>query len=40
MMAATIFGASKARILQYANSGDITGEKSSVVGYGAAVYYK
>jgi MEMO1 family protein len=40
MMAAAMLGALKARILRYANSGDITGEKSSVVGYGAAVYYK
>jgi len=27
-------------ILRYANSGDITGDKSAVVGYGAAVFYK
>jgi hypothetical protein len=40
MLAAGKLGATKSRILQYANSGDITGEKSSVVGYGAAVYYK
>ena len=40
MLAAGKLGATKSRILQYANSGDITGERSSVVGYGAAVYYK
>ncbi len=40
MLVAGRLGAAKSRILQYANSGDITGEKSSVVGYGAVVYYK
>lgn len=30
-------GATKAEILKYATSGDITGDKSAVVGYGSAV---
>jgi len=39
MLAAKKFGAQRCDILQYANSGDVTGEKQSprgVVGYGAA----
>ncbi|MCK4972648.1 MAG: AmmeMemoRadiSam system protein B, partial [Candidatus Heimdallarchaeota archaeon] len=32
-------GRTKARLLQYATSGDSSGDKSSVVGYGAAVFY-
>ncbi|OGP90072.1 MAG: AmmeMemoRadiSam system protein B [Deltaproteobacteria bacterium RBG_19FT_COMBO_43_11] len=40
MMAAQKMGANKAKFLKYANSGDVTGDKSSVVGYTAAVYYK
>ncbi len=32
--------ADKAHLLKYANSGDVTGDKSSVVGYAAAVYCK
>ena len=34
--AATKLGASTARILRYADSGDVSGDKSSVVGYMAA----
>jgi AmmeMemoRadiSam system protein B len=34
--AATRLGASSARVLQYADSGDVSGDKSSVVGYMAA----
>jgi MEMO1 family protein len=32
--------ADKAHLLKYANSGDVTGDKSSVVGYAAAAYCK
>jgi AmmeMemoRadiSam system protein B len=38
MMAATTMGASSAKLLRYANSGDVTGDKQSVVGYGAAMF--
>jgi hypothetical protein len=44
MVAAMIYaermGANQARVLKYANSGDITGEDSNVVGYGAAIFVK
>jgi len=33
-------GANKSEILHYANSGDVTGDKSGVVGYMSAVLYK
>lgn len=33
-------GANKAEVLKYANSGDITGDKSRVVGYSADVFVK
>ncbi|MFQ5789772.1 MAG: AmmeMemoRadiSam system protein B [Acidobacteriota bacterium] len=33
LMAARTLGAGKARVLRYADSGDITGDKSEVVGY-------
>lgn len=36
MVAAERLGANSARLLQYANSGDVTADKSRVVGYGAA----
>jgi AmmeMemoRadiSam system protein B/AmmeMemoRadiSam system protein A len=36
MIAAERLGANQAIILKYANSGDVTGDKSQVVGYGAA----
>jgi len=39
MLVAKKMGADKAQLLKYANSGDVTGDKSSVVGYAAAVYY-
>ncbi len=39
MLAARGLGADKAKVLKYANSGDITGERSGVVGYVAAVLY-
>lgn len=37
---AQLLGANKVRLLQYATSGEITGDHSSVVGYGAAVILK
>jgi AmmeMemoRadiSam system protein B len=37
--AATRLGASAARILRYADSGDVSGDKSSVVGYMAAAIW-
>jgi AmmeMemoRadiSam system protein B len=37
LRAAKLLGASDARVLQYADSGDVTGDKSSVVGYMSAV---
>lgn len=40
ILAAQMFGANKAHLLKYANSGDVTGDKSSVVGYASAVYYR
>jgi AmmeMemoRadiSam system protein B len=38
MRAARSLGAADARVLRYADSGDITGDKSAVVGYVAAVF--
>ena len=38
MLAARKMGATKSRILQYANSGDVTGDTSGVVGYMAAAF--
>jgi len=35
MIAAERLGANRAKVLKYANSGDVTGDKSQVVGYGA-----
>lgn len=40
MLAAQKLGARHAALLKYANSGDVTGDKSSVVGYTSAVYYE
>ncbi len=39
MLAAKGLGADKSKVLKYANSGDVTGDKSGVVGYMAAVLY-
>ncbi|MGB8658635.1 MAG: AmmeMemoRadiSam system protein B [Candidatus Zixiibacteriota bacterium] len=39
MLAAKALGADKAKVLEYANSGDVTGDRSAVVGYMAAVMY-
>jgi MEMO1 family protein len=38
MIAVKELGASKAKLLRYATSGDITGDKSSVVGYASIVF--
>jgi hypothetical protein len=40
LWAARILGADKVQILKYATSGDVTGDHSSVVGYGAAAVLK
>jgi MEMO1 family protein len=40
MLAARALGANQAKILKYLNSGDVTGDRSRVVGYGAAVFYR
>jgi AmmeMemoRadiSam system protein B/AmmeMemoRadiSam system protein A len=40
MMAAQKLGATKASVVKYANSGDITGDNSAVVGYLSAVIFK
>ena len=39
MSAARKLGANKSRVLHYANSGDVTGDRHSVVGYMAGVLY-
>jgi AmmeMemoRadiSam system protein B len=38
-MVAKRLGADKARLLKYANSGDVTGDKHSVVGYASAIFF-
>ena len=40
MIAAERMGANQAMLLRYANSGDVTGDKSRVVGYGAFAFVK
>lgn len=40
LWAALDLGATSARVLRYASSGDVTGDYSSVVGYGAAAILK
>jgi AmmeMemoRadiSam system protein B/AmmeMemoRadiSam system protein A len=40
MIAAERLGATQARVLRYANSGDVTGDHGSVVGYGAVALVK
>ncbi|MDD5712373.1 MAG: AmmeMemoRadiSam system protein B [Smithellaceae bacterium] len=40
MMAAKLLGADRAKILKYANSGDVTGDRNGVVGYASAVFYQ
>jgi len=39
MMVAKGLGADKAKVLKYVNSGDITGDKSRVVGYSAVAFF-
>ncbi len=38
MMAAERLGANQAKVLKYANTGDVTGDHSRVVGYGAVAF--
>lgn len=40
MLLAGKIGADKAKVLKYANSGDVTGDRNRIVGYAAAVLYK
>jgi hypothetical protein len=40
MMVARAMKADTVKILEYMNSGDITGDKSGVVGYAAVVLYE
>jgi MEMO1 family protein len=40
MIAAERLGANKAQVLDYANTGDVTGDRSRVVGYSADVFVK
>jgi AmmeMemoRadiSam system protein B len=40
MMLSEKLGADHCRILKYANSGDVSGDKSGVVGYVSAVFYR
>ncbi len=40
MMVSQKMGANRGKVLKYANSGDVSGDKSSVVGYISAVFYK
>lgn len=40
MIAAERLGAGQAKVLKYANSGDVTGNHTSVVGYGAVAIFK
>jgi MEMO1 family protein len=40
MMVSKETGANASKVLKYANSGDVSGDKTSVVGYISAVFYK
>jgi AmmeMemoRadiSam system protein B len=40
IMAARKLGADRAELLKYANSGDVTGDRSSVVGYASVVFFQ
>ncbi|MBN1614359.1 MAG: AmmeMemoRadiSam system protein B [Deltaproteobacteria bacterium] len=40
MMASRRLGADGAKVLEYANSGDVTGDRERVVGYATAVFYR
>jgi len=40
MLAAKALGANQGKVVKYLNSGDVTGDRSRVVGYGAGVFYR
>jgi AmmeMemoRadiSam system protein B/AmmeMemoRadiSam system protein A len=40
MRAARALGANRGKVLKYMNSGDVVGDRSRVVGYGAGVFYR
>jgi AmmeMemoRadiSam system protein B len=40
MMLSEKLGADHSKVLKYANSGDVSGDKSGVVGYVSAVFYR
>jgi AmmeMemoRadiSam system protein B/AmmeMemoRadiSam system protein A len=40
MLAARALGANRGKVLTYRNSGDVGGDRSRVVGYGAGVFYR
>ena len=40
LLAARTLGANRVQVLKYANSGDVTGDRSSVVGYAAGAVYR
>jgi hypothetical protein len=40
MIVSKRLGADMSNVLKYANSGDVTGDRSGVVGYAAAVFFK
>jgi hypothetical protein len=40
MMVSQKLGANASKVLKYANSGDVSGDKASVVGYISAVFYR
>ena len=40
MVAAKALGANRSQVLKYMNSGDVTGDRSGVVGYASAVFYR
>lgn len=40
MMISAAMGADSSKIIKYANSGDVSGDRSSVVGYLSATFYK
>ena len=39
MMVSKKLGANRVKLLKYANSGDVTGDRRSVVGYASAIFY-
>ena len=40
MLLSRLLGADRSRVLKYANSGDVSGDKKNVVGYTSAVFFK